>query len=310
MSRENGNIVIDLSCYNPSNANDHINYDKVKNDGINYMILKAINKSNAKDKRFEEHMAGCKSTDIKVLSTYHYAYAKAKQTARTNAKAWMAAVNDRCKKFTLDWEDETLPKNSQAVEIINAYADEIISAGYEFYIYTGWAWYKSYLAKYSNMLPYDFWIARYYAGYKKFTMNDKINETYMPAISHNLVGWQYTSSGSVSGINGSVDMNIWYDGLPEDNIISDAVSIDLNPFAEPKKNVCIGTIGNDANWALWYLYRFGMLLDKNGVPDANKINGIITSENVEMIKKSQMILGTTPDGIIGKITRGLYKKIC
>lgn len=42
------NKVIDLSGYNPSNPNDHINYDKVKNDGINYVILKAINKNNAR----------------------------------------------------------------------------------------------------------------------------------------------------------------------------------------------------------------------------------------------------------------------
>lgn len=304
------NKVIDLSGYNPSNPNDHINYDKVKNDGINYVILKAINKNNAKDKRFEEHIAGCKSADIKLLSTYHYTYAILKQMARENAKMWMAAVDDRCKKFALDWEDETLPKDRQAVEIINTYADAIIGAGYEFFVYTSWAWYKSYLKKYKNLLPYDFWIARYYARYKKFTTNDKIDESYMPAISHNLIGWQYTSSGSISGINGAVDMNIWYDGLTANNTMSIETLIKQNPYIEPKQNVRLGTMGNDANWVLWYLYMFGLLLDKNGLPDVNKINGIITSDIVEMIKKSQAILGTTPDGIVGKITRGLYKKVC
>ena len=308
MSKEK---VIDLSGYNPPKSNEKIDFSKVKNDGINYIILKAINKSNAKDKRFEEHMAGCISAGIQLLATYHYSYAKSAQTAKENAKVWMAAVDDRCKKFALDWEDEdTLPKDRQAVEIINAYADAIIGAGYEFFVYTGWAWYKSYLKKYKDLLPYDFWIARYYARYKKFTTNDKIDESYMPAISHNLIGWQYTSSGSISGINGAVDMNISYDGLTAYNTMSIETLIKQNPYIEPKQNVRLGTMGNDANWVLWYLYLFGFVLDKNGVPDANKINGIITAENVEMIKKSQMILGTTPDGIVGKITRGLYKKVC
>ena len=105
-------------------------------------------------------------------------------------------------------------------------------------------------------------------------------------------------------------MNIWYDGLTANNTMSIETLIKQNPYIEPKQNVRLGTMGNDANWVLWYLYLFGFVLDKNGVPDANKINGIITAENVEMIKKSQMILGTTPDGIVGKITRGLYKKVC
>ncbi|MBO5145306.1 MAG: hypothetical protein J6C19_07185, partial [Lachnospiraceae bacterium] len=61
---------------------------------------------------------------------------------------------------------------------------------------------------------------------------------------------------------------------------------------------------------LWYLWRFGLLLDENGLSDVKKINGIISAGDVEVIKMSQTLLGTTADGVVGKITRGLYTKIC
>ena len=86
---------------------------------------------------------------------------------------------------------------------------------------------------------------------------------------------------------------------------------ETNPYDVPTKTVKLGTTGNDANWVLWYLWRFGLLLNSTGkFPDSSRINGVIDAEDVEAIRRSQQILGTTADGMVGKITRGLYMKIC
>ena len=40
------------------------------------------------------------------------------------------------------------------------------------------------------------------------------------------------------------------------------------------------------------------------------INGIITAEVVVLIKEVQLLLGLKVDGIVGKNTRAVCKKIC
>lgn len=308
--------VIDISTYNPPNKSKKVNYAAVKADGINYAILKAISKSGAPDKRFEEHLAGCTAAGVHVFATYHYSYATSVQAARSMAQVWLKVVNGRVKLFVLDWEDaDCLPKDKKAVDIINAYAEEITKAGYDFAVYTGYYWYNTYLAKYANELPYKFWIARYYAGYKAFTAKSDVNESYIPKINRPLIGWQYTSSGNIHGIEGSVDVNIWYDDIeiPAADIGNkqEKITAEFNPYTVPTSTVKLGTTGNDANWVLWYLWRFGLLLDAEGKnPDVSRVNGMIEEADVEAIKKSQQILGTTADGMVGKITRGLYMKIC
>lgn len=188
-------ILIDLSGWNEVEK-----YEALLKEGVRNVILKAINKNLNPDKKFEQHMKGCEEAGIKVTGTYHYSYAVTVEAAKQAAMEWMKVVNGRCRLFILDWEDAVLPKSSRAAEIINAYADEIQGAGYEFAVYTGLSWYNSYLRKYADKLPYEFWIARYYAGYKAFTTYDPVNTKYIPAITHKLIGWQYTSNGQVSGV--------------------------------------------------------------------------------------------------------------
>lgn len=73
-----------------------------------------------------------------------------------------------------------------------------------------------------------------------------------------------------------------------------------NPYTEPAQNVRRGTTGNDAKWVQWCLWRFG-LLEESG------IDGIIGAKSEAAIKESQARLGAKPDGIVGKVTRKVYK---
>ena len=286
---------VDLSKWNVIN-----DYSAMKNDGVEFAILKAINSSKAKDGRFETHIKGCSGANIPVLGTYHYSYATNVVKAKEAAKNWLEAVNGRFDRFYLDWEDASLPKTSLAVDIINAYADIINSAGYDMDLYVGMSYYNSYLKKYAIKIPYDIWMARYYAGYSAFDLSDAPNEKYKPT-AERLIGWQYSSSGVVKGAAGRLDLNVWYENTSKNTV---TITVESNPFTEPIQNVKLGTTGNDANWVLWYLWRFGK------ITDVVMINGIITKEIVILIKEVQSLLGLVPDGIVGKQTRAVWKKIC
>ena len=134
-------------------------------------------------------------------------------------------------------------------------------------------------------------------------MGDTVNEKYMPAIAHNLMGWQYTSSGSVPGIKGSVDINLWYKDILLSNTNSDTLSVKRNPFAEPKQTIRLGSRGEGAKWVQWYLWRFG-LIQKDG------IDGIIGPISDAAIREAQRRLGLDDDGIVGPVTKSIWKKIC
>lgn len=297
-TKETEKLVLDLSGWNEAES-----YATVKASGINYVVLKAVNRSLKADKKFEQHVKGCNEAGMKVIATYHYSYAATAGAARQAARAWIRIVNGRCNLFILDWEDTSLPKGSKALEVINAYADEIYKAGYQFAVYTGLSWYNSYLKKYVDKLPYEFWIARYYAGYKGFTIDASVNTKYMPVIRHNLIGWQYTSSGSVPGIKGNVDMNRWYKSVLANTTNSSRIPADCNPYSEPTVLVRLGTCGEGTRWVQWYLWRFGLMHE-------SEIDGVFGIETSAAVKESQKRLGTAADGIVGKITRALYRKIC
>ncbi|MBQ5851029.1 MAG: peptidoglycan-binding protein, partial [Lachnospiraceae bacterium] len=116
--------------------------------------------------------------------------------------------------------------------------------------------------------------------------------------------------GIINCINGYVDMNAWYDKDPFENIATHEIPIEYNPFTEPIYDISDGKTGNDANWVLWYLWRFGKLTDSKGQPDTTKINGIFDNNTEQKVKEVQAVLGLVPDGIVGKITRSVWKKIC
>lgn len=293
--------VIDISQYNKI-----YDYAAVKRNGIGAVIIKAINKSLDKESAFEKHLKGCNEANLQVLGTYHYTYANTVEKAKKAVQAWIKAVDGRCDLYFLDWEDACLPKNSDAVKIINVYAEAIIKAGYKFALYTGLSWYNSYLKKYN--MPYDLWIARYYAGYTPFKMSTPVNDKYRPDMD-NLMGWQYTSSGQIDGIEGCVDINIWYRDICTNTNI-ESIPVDHNPYTEPIQNVSLGATGNDANWVLWYLWRFGMLIDTGGAPDARMIDGYLTTGDIFKVKLAQDRLGLKADGIVGIKTKSVWKKIC
>jgi GH25 family lysozyme M1 (1,4-beta-N-acetylmuramidase) len=285
-------------------------YSTVKKEGVQFAIVKVINASLKADGLFHTHIKGFKAAGIPCTMGYTYTYANTVEKAKSAAKAFVEiALGTGITFMWLDIEDVSMRGLAHTlVNIINIYKDTVTSKGLKFGIYTYSSFYDLYIKKYiSELSGIPFWIARY-PSQSEMSLTDKPTTTTLPA-GIDIQGWQYTSKGKINGINGHVDLNQWYTAENEVIVTGVAITADENPFTEPSTNCKVGTIGNDANWCLWYLWRFGKLVDANGTPEKSKINNLYSDETEKLVKEVQKTLGLTSDGIIGKQTRAIFKKL-
>jgi GH25 family lysozyme M1 (1,4-beta-N-acetylmuramidase) len=175
---------------------------KVAKAGYKFAILR-IHQKTGVDGSFEYNYKGCKSNGI-LIGGYKYSYALTSAQAIDEAEDVIAALNGRGLDFPvfydLEWSNQR-KLGKQAIEnIAVTFLTRIKKAGYKVGIYCNLDWYNNVLS--DTLKKYDCWIARYPAS-----DNGSIQERLRPSVG---VGWQYSSKGKVPGINGSVDMNVFY----------------------------------------------------------------------------------------------------
>lgn len=190
--------------------NGVIDWAKVKKAGVEFAVLKVIDKSNKTESSFVRNYAGASAQGLPI-DVYNYLYTITDPAAREAAKAVVNAVAGRkIGKVWADVEDACLKnKGIQLIRNLNTYKAVIEAAGYEFGVYTGLSFYNSYIKPYKAYIDCDFWIARY-PSTKDMTITMDPVASKKPSISHNLWGWQYSSKGKISGISGYVDLDICY----------------------------------------------------------------------------------------------------
>lgn len=190
--------------------NGTIDWAKVKKAGIEFAVLKVVNKSNKTEESFVRNYAGATAQGLPV-DVYNYLYTTTESSAGAAAKAVANTLAGRkVGKVWADIEDACLKnKGIQLIRIINTYKAVIEAAGYEFGVYTGLSFYNSYIKPYREYIDCEFWIARY-PSTKEMSITAVPAASKKPSISHNLWGWQYSSRGKVPGINGYVDLDICY----------------------------------------------------------------------------------------------------
>ena len=289
-------IGIDVSSYQGI-----IDWKAAKESGIEFSILKVIRKDLEPDNQFENNWNGCVNAEIPIQGVYNYSYATTEEKAIMDAHRVIETLNGRKTMVWLDVEDEC-QKNlrERLISIINAYFGVIKNAGLPFGVYTGVYFYNDYMKPYGG-LNCPLWIARY----GKNTGNMDLN--YQPQLN-GMVGWQYTSKGSVNGINGDVDMDVWYEGL--NDLKQTAGTKKGNPYPEPARLLYKKTQmmrGEDVKWLQWELVRNGCLTDKNQNGTSN-IDGILGNNTSNAIYKFQKKTGITVDGKCGVVTRAHLKK--
>lgn len=177
-------------------------WKKVAKSGIWAAILR-VHQRYGVDDSFEHNYKECRANGI-LVGAYKYSYAMTVQQARTEADAVLSVLDGRGLDFPvfydLEWADQRALGKLQITKVTQAFLGRMKEAGYIPAIYCNTDWYNNVLDVPS--LPYDYWLASYPAN-----DNGTIQERLRPSAG---VGWQYSSKGSIPGISGYVDMDIFY----------------------------------------------------------------------------------------------------
>lgn len=191
--------------------NGVIDWKKAKADGVEFAILKVINKQCNVEDAFQRNYAGASAEEIPI-DVYNYSYATSVNKAVSDANKVVSVIKGKkVKKVWLDIEDKVqMNLGMTLITIIKEYQKVIESAGYKFGVYTGLSFYNTNIKPFHTFLDCKFWIARYPSNAVVGLDFEPIIEK-KPNIIHDLWGWQYTSKGRVNGISGNVDLNVRYD---------------------------------------------------------------------------------------------------
>ena len=152
------------------------------------------------DKRYIENVEDCIKYNIS-FGVYLYSYAKDLDGAISEAKHVLRLLEPYKDKisYPVYYDLEEAGTEKGAVERALAFGKIIEAEGYWCGIYANQYWWRTYLK--NGLDRYTKWVAKY---------SDKKPS----GISGTYDIWQYSSKGSVPGIEGNVDMNICYRDFP------------------------------------------------------------------------------------------------
>lgn len=200
----NSKVGIDVSKWNRD-----IDWDKVKNAGVEFAIIRAGYRGSAtgslvEDPYFAANMKGAAASKVPV-GVYFFTQAVNEVEAVEEASAVLQMIREYSLEYPIFIDTEGAGGNGRAdgldVEtrtlVCEAFCRTIENAGYHAGVYGSRNWYNNNLHA-DALENYCIWLAEYrsvpiYQGYYQM--------------------WQYTSKGSVDGIEGNVDLDISYLGI-------------------------------------------------------------------------------------------------
>ncbi|MBT8225050.1 MAG: lysozyme [Dactylosporangium sp.] len=186
-----------------------INWTSVKSAGIQFAYIKATEGTSYLDPKFDTNYIGATKANV-IRGAYHFALPNRSSGATQadfvykNGGAWSA--DNRTLPAAVDLEYNPYgatcygltqsQMRSWISDFLNRYHSR---TGRYAVIYTTTHWWKTCTGNYSGFASkHPLWIARYASSVGT-----------LPSGSSFYSFWQYTASGSVSGISGSVDRNYW-----------------------------------------------------------------------------------------------------
>lgn len=187
----------------------NINWDAVKASGIDFAIIRISYGQNSVDSKAIRNIEECIRVGM-PFGVYTYSYALNINNAINEANLvikTLAPYKDKVKfPVIIDMEDADgykrkhgMQSNDVLVSICEKECLMFEEAGYYAAIYASKSWFDTKLNS-SRLNRFDKWIAWWNKG---------------ASFDKNIYGlWQYTSSGSVNGISGNVDMNEAYKDYP------------------------------------------------------------------------------------------------
>ena len=197
-------IVIDVSTYQAE-----IDWEEVKASGIDMAIIRVGYRGYGTgaivaDELFESHCEGAIEAGLDV-GVYFFSQAINENEGIEEAEFVLDMINgyNINGPVVIDTEclyvdEETRTDNlgiDDRTDSVVGFCETIKEAGYEPMIYANRNWFVQNLDM-TRLGEYKLWLALY------------ANNLAFP---YKIAGWQYTSEGSVPGIDGAVDLNVWFE---------------------------------------------------------------------------------------------------
>lgn len=198
---EEGQMGIDVSKWNRE-----IDWDRVKNAGITFAIIRCGYRGSStgalvEDPYFKQNIQGALAAGLKV-GVYFFTQATNEVEAVEEASMALALCREYKITYPIFIDSEGAGGNGRAdgldmetrTKVCRAFCETVEDAGYTGGIYGNRTWFRANL-RMDMLSDHLIWLAEYrkkpiYGGHYHF--------------------WQYTSSGNVDGIEGRVDLDISY----------------------------------------------------------------------------------------------------
>jgi len=179
-----------------SKHNGTIDFDKVRDDDYQFVFIKASEGMTYRDDAFERNYRGAREAGLKV-GAYHFF--RKNRTGAQQADNLLQAIQGKHLDLPLvidledDWGNGATVNRSMALERVMDMIDILNRKGYQVMVYTNLDGYNKY---YKNMLgEHDLWLC-------SFTSPDLL-----PHLPHRIQ--QFSHEGTVNGIDGDVDLNVF-----------------------------------------------------------------------------------------------------
>lgn len=184
-----------------SKHNGKIDFTKVKKAGVDFVIIRAGfgKEATQKDPLFDENYVGATKAGLPV-GAYWYSYAKTPEEAKKEAQVCYDVVKGKKFEYPIffDIEEKVAFASKKADTICKAFCDFMEEKGFFAGIYISRSPAQSYLSM-ETRNRYAMWLAEY---------NKKLNYNGSYGM------WQYSSTGVVEGVKGSVDRDYAYVDYP------------------------------------------------------------------------------------------------
>ena len=187
-----------ITCVDISEFQQGINFNKMKNDSIKAVIIRAGygRETSQKDNMFESHYKNAKSENM-MIGVYWYSYADRVGDAEKEAKACLECINNKSLDMPIyyDLEDNSMVKlgKTKLTEIAERFCETIKKSNYRAGVYANLNWFSNHLDYNRLRNKYSIWLAQY---------NDRAE------LDCDI--WQNSSSGRINGYNGRLDTNVIY----------------------------------------------------------------------------------------------------
>ena len=254
-----------------------VDYNKVKNSGIDAVIIRAGfgKETYQKDSEFETHYRNAKKAGLAV-GVYWYSYAYSVAEAKQEAKVCLACIKGKTLElpvyYDLEESGQTRLGMSALTNIAIAFCDAIKSGGYRAGVYSNLNWLNNHLDYERLRSKYSIWLAQWSSN---------------PSKSCDI--WQNADNGRINGIDGNVDTDV----IINNNIIKKSSTGDEEEMIKYGSH-------NTATLAfkkqLITLYNMGII--KTKVDNSNGFG----DGTLKAVKEAQRAGKVTVDGIVGEKT--------